>query len=155
MTESTIPIEDVPFDSGEIPPASDNGRSAPRGASKLGKLGSNKKTRSGVRPLTKADAERLAGVYAVAGMAIFPINEKVGNAFADSAEQCAEAWVNMAQQNDAVRRAILWIIEGGALGALFLAHLPILVAAIPPERMPPLFAAMFTEVPDDASGVNG
>jgi hypothetical protein len=155
MTEATIPIEDVPFDAGEIPPATDNGRGAPKATSKLGKLGANKKARSGVRALTQKDGERLAGMYVAAGMGIMPFNPKVAAAFAESADQCAEAWVNLAQQNDAVRRAILWIIEGSAAGALILAHLPIIVAAIPPERMPPMFAAMFEEVPDDPSGVTG
>lgn len=156
MTETAPPFfEDVPVDIGEVPPESDNARTGPRSTTKLGKLGANKKSRSGVRPLLRADVDKLAGMYGFAAIAIAPINENVANAFAESAEPCAEAWFNMAQQNDAVRRAILWIIEGGAVGALFLAHLPILIAAIPPEKMPPMFQLFFTEVPDDASGVNG
>lgn len=140
MTEATVPfIEDVPFDAGEVAPQPDNARGAPRASGRIGKLGGNKRARGGPRKLTNDDIDKLAGMYGFAALAIQPLNPKVAAAFAESADSCADAWRSLAEQNDAVRRAILWIIEGGALGAVFLAHMPILIAAIPEDKLPPMF----------------
>jgi hypothetical protein len=147
-----LEVEDVAVDPGEATPDTDKARAAPKGGGKLGKVfGDNKKARGGPRKLVIADKERLTGIYVLIGMGVMPVNQKLGMAFGQQAETCAEAWFNWAEQNDAVRRTILWLIEGGAAGAVLMAHLPLIAAAIPEDRMPP-FLAMFngqSEVPPE------
>lgn len=113
----------------------------------LGNLGQNKKTRSGIRPLVKADKEAITQLYVYSAMAVMQFRPTTAQAMAENAERCADAWVELASKNDAVRRAILALVEGGAWSGIFLAHAPILLTMIPEgigaRFMPP------TDAPDD------
>lgn len=135
-----IPFEEVaPEDVKDTPPELGNAKGSPKVSNVFGKLGVNRKsTRSGVRKLVKADIETLARTYTIVGMGLSPVLPKVGNAFVIQAEACAQSWADVADQNDNVRRAILWLIEGGAWSAVLMAHLPILIAAVPEDRLPSL-----------------
>lgn len=122
------------------------------------KLGNNRAARSPVRKLTEADREKIEGIYgALALVFVAPtplFNEDAANAFAGQAKPSADAWFNLAENNDAVRRGILMMVEGGAWGALLAAHLPIVIAFMP-EQTKRAFAAMFAhaEVPDTPEGL--
>jgi hypothetical protein len=110
------------------------------GASVFKSLGQNKKPRSGVRALTVKDKEKIASLYTFGAMGLMPFKQNAAMAMARSADACAEAWYEMAQENDGVRRALLMLIEGGAWGKVFAAHTPILIALLPERFMPPMFA---------------
>lgn len=122
------------------------------------KLGANKATRSPVRKLTAADREKIEGVYA--GVALLfaaptPLyNEDAATALAAQAQPCADAWFNLAENNDTVRRIILMGVEGGAWGAVVVAHIPILMAFMP-EHSKRAMAMMFArpDVPDTPEGL--
>src|SRR5574341_2677090 len=122
------------------------------------KLGANKATRSAVRKLTDDDKKKIEGVYAaIALVFVAPtplFNQDAAEAFAGSAEQCAQAWFTLAENNDSVRRVLLMFIEGGAWGALAAAHVPILMAFMP-EQTKRMMAGMFmrAEVPDSPEGL--
>lgn len=150
----TLDIEDVAPDAGETTPNADNAKSVPRSGKRgmLGKLGDNKKTRGGPRRLVKGDVERLAGIYMLVGMGLAPVRPNIAQAFVQQAEACADAWATWAEQNDTIRRVILWLIEGGAAGAVLMAHLPIALTMIPEDRVPPMMAALFTPQGENPNG---
>lgn len=83
------------------------------------------------RRLTKSDQEKLAGLYGALGFGLMPFKPDVAQAVMESADTCAEAWIEVAEKNDNVRRILVGMIEGGSWGKLLLAHLPIIVAAMP------------------------
>ena len=122
------------------------------------KLGANKATRSPVRKLTEDDKEKIANVYAAMALAFVAptplFNQDAAEAFATCAPQCADAWFNLAQDNDSVRRVLLMFIEGGAIGALVFAHAPIILAFMP-EQTKRAMASMFArpDVPDSPEGL--
>lgn len=99
-------------------------------------LGNNKKRNSGVRALTNKDKEKLIGVYVTAGMFITPLKPDAGYAIGNSAEECANAWFELAETNDNVRKTVLMLVEGGAWGRVMAAHLPIIMALIPANALP-------------------
>lgn len=109
-------------------------------SSAFGKLGQNKKPRSGVRALTVQDKDKIASLYTFGAMGLMPFKPKAAQAMAMSAEKCAEAWYEMARENDGVRRVLLMLIEGGAWGKVFAAHTPIILALLPENMMPPMFS---------------
>ena len=51
------------------------------------------------------------------------------------ARYCAEAWGELAKENDAVRRGILLLVETGVWSKVFMANMPILVAALPDDAL--------------------
>lgn len=116
-------------------------------------LGHNKKRASGVRQLAAADKEKIASLYMIASMATMPLSNKVSMAFLDAKEECAEAWFELAREHDGVRKFILAIIEGGAWGKVFAAHIPIMFAAMPEkfveQRLAGLFDKPVQETGDD------
>lgn len=122
------------------------------------KLGANKATRSPVRKLTAADREKIEGFYGGLALAFITptpmYNEDAAHALAGQAKACADAWFNLAENNDSVRRVVLMFIEGGAWGALAAAHVPIIVAFMP-EQTKRAFASMFAtaDVPDSPEGL--
>lgn len=126
-------------ESGKLPPKV-NQKNPPRsGQSVFKNLGQNKKPRSGVRKLDEKDREKIASLYVFAAMPLQAFKPKVAAAMAASADKCADAWMELAQENDTVRRTILMLIEGGVWGKVFIAHTPILLAALPSNFMPPMF----------------
>lgn len=114
----------------------------------LGGLGQNRQPRSGIRPLVKADKDAITQLYVYSAMAVMQFRPLTARTMADNAERCAEAWVELAKKNDAVRRAILALIEGGAWSGVFLAHAPILLTLIP-DNIADRFRPP-TDAPDDA-----
>jgi hypothetical protein len=116
-----------------------NGRAPRSAADTFGKLGTNKKTRSPVRKLTVTDRDKIASLYTFGAMGLMSFRPQAAQVMAESADKCADAWMELADQNDSVRRALLAIMEGGVWGKIFAAHLPILVALIPESALPPMF----------------
>lgn len=117
-----------------------NQKNPPRSTkSVFSNLGQNKKARSGVRKLDEKDREKIASLYVFAAMPLQAFKPKVAAAMAAGADKCADAWMELAQENDTVRRSILMLIEGGVWGKVFIAHTPILLAALPDNLMPPMF----------------
>lgn len=99
--------------------------------SPLGNLGQNKKLRSPVRKLTEDDKGRVAALYTILAGIVRIFKPVAAQAIEFQTESCVDAWWDLAENNDKVRRALLALIEGGDWGKLFLAHLPIVVAVLP------------------------
>jgi hypothetical protein len=113
-------------------------------------LGNNRRRGSGVRALTKKDLDQLRGYYVALGFMLMPFNQRAAAAFADdeTVDRCVDAWDELAKQNDGVRRGLLMLLEGGAWGLVFSAHMPIIWACIPQralERMPLMFGKQESE----------
>jgi hypothetical protein len=98
-------------------------------------------TRSTVREPPAKPGEFVAPLvefYTMAGMAVAVMDKKdqvCGPAIAESAQQCAEAWDNLAQKNPAVRKALRSLLSASAVGAIVTAHLPIMIAILT-QHMP-------------------
>lgn len=107
------------------------------------KLGTNKKVRSPVRKLTRdrpkenelSDLERLENWYLRIGRAARPFHPKFATAMEEQANDCANCWFDLAENNDNVRRWILAMIEGGDWGKVLSAHTPILLAVLPERTL--------------------
>jgi hypothetical protein len=123
----------------KVKPPRTNGRAPRSTAETFGKLGTNKKARSPVRKLTSTDRDKIESLYTFGAMGLMSFRPKAATVMAESADKCADAWMELADQNDSVRRALLAIMEGGVWGKIFAAHLPILVALIPESAIPPMF----------------
>jgi hypothetical protein len=82
-------------------------------------------------PAVAKDA--ISQLYVFAGMGLTPFKPTVGVALANSADDCAKAWMELAKTNPAVRRAILSMLQTSAWGGLAIAHLPILYALMQPN----------------------
>lgn len=100
------------------------------------KLGANKQARGGPRKLTDKDKQKLSSLYVTAGMFLMPVKPVAAQAFAEHADECADAWFELASENDSVRRTVLMLIEGGAWGKVLAAHLPLLLALLPEGSLP-------------------
>lgn len=101
--------------------------------SPLSNLGQNKKPRSGVRQLQEKDRDKISQLYVTAGMCAMPFKPDIASSLASIADDCADAWFDLAKENDAVRRTILMLIEGGAWGKVLAAHLPLILTMLPNE----------------------
>lgn len=119
-------------------------------------LGANRRRGSGVRALTKSDRERIVGLYVSIGFGVMMVNQPVARTIAEQSEACADAWIDLARENDSVRRALLFVIEGGAWGAVFVAHMPIMLALLP-EDFRRTYGLMVpgTRIPDSPEGDGG
>lgn len=110
------------------------------------------------RKLLKSDKEKIENVYATLALvfsAPTPLyNADACEALAGCSGDCAEAWMRVAENNDAVRRVLLMFIEGGAYGALFAAHIPIILAFMP-ETTKRMMGGMFPppNIPDTPEGI--
>lgn len=124
----------------DVPPAPKvNQKNPPRsGKSVFSSLGQNKKVRSGVRKLDEKDRDKIASLYTFGAMGLMPFKPQAAQAMALSADKCADAWMELAQENDSVRRVILALVEGGVWGKVFAAHTPILIALLPENLVPPM-----------------
>lgn len=130
-------------DKDKIPPKV-NQKNPPRAVKDTFKpLGQNKKLRSPVRKLTreplngetKSDFERLVDWYLRISKLSMLFLPKFAMAMEQQAEDCADAWFDLAENNDTVRRYILAMIEGGAWTKVIAAHTPIFLAVIPEETL--------------------
>lgn len=117
------------------------------------RIGDNKKARGGPRKLVEADKAKIAEWYGMLAWLMDKYKPAVAEAIrertmvgfnAEAQEPifgetramiCADAWYRLAEQNDAVRRVILFCIESGAWSALLTAHGPILLAALPDDAI--------------------
>jgi hypothetical protein len=123
-----------------------NGREKPTG------MGLNKQPSSGIRKLNKTDGEKIASMYTYVGMGVSAVNMRLAKAIATNADTCGEAWVEWGNENDKLRRRILAFLEGGAATKVFMAHAPILAAAVPPDFIAKTLArfGMTAESEEDA-----
>ena len=82
------------------------------------------KPRSGslVKPLTR--------LYTSVGVTLMPFDPVCATAILNNAEECAKALEALAQENEAVRRAILALTATSAWGGLLIAHLPIILMVV-------------------------
>lgn len=119
------------------------------------KVGDNKKARGGPRKLVEADRAKIAEWYGMLAWLMDRYKPAVADAIREQqlmgfnndgavpepiygetrAMVCADAWFTLADQNDSVRRVILFCIESGAWSQLAQAHLPILIAALPDDAI--------------------
>lgn len=65
-------------------------------------------------------------LYTSVGMMLLPFDPMCGTAVVKNADSCAKSMDRLAQENDAVRRALNAILTTGAWGGVIAAHLPIL-----------------------------
>lgn len=135
------------------PPNHTKSRDVPPGVKKvIGKLGNNRKPRGGPRPLKPEDRQKLEDYYTMIAWGLSPIKPKVSDAImeqlpigepdedgrtetATRAHQCAQAWYELAQQNDSVRRMVLMLVETGAWSKVMMLNAPIIVAALPDDAL--------------------
>jgi hypothetical protein len=73
-----------------------------------------------VKPLEK--------MYGSLAIAILPFDQVCATAVMNAAPQCAEALDNLAYENEAVRRILVSMLQTSAIGAVLLAHSPIIMA---------------------------
>lgn len=94
----------------------------------------NTRTKPKKAPVPKARpghfVEPLTQIYAGLGMAIMPFDPVCANAVIMSAPKCAESLDKLAQENDAVRRALYSLTQTTAIGAVLVAHMPIVLAVV-------------------------
>jgi hypothetical protein len=125
-------------------------RTVPPGIKRaLGKMGNNKKPRGGPRQLNAEDINRLEEYYDGLAWAMSMYKPAVADAIHDTvtlgegddvytvtrARMCAEAWGDLAKENDSVRRLILMMVETGVWSKVIMVNLPILVAALPDDAL--------------------
>lgn len=75
-------------------------------------------------------AAGMTKLYRRAGKIIKAMDRDIGIAVIESAEDCGEAWDELARTNPRVRAFLMKLISGGAWGSVLFAHLPILMAII-------------------------
>lgn len=75
-------------------------------------------------------AAGMTRLYKRTGKIIKAMDKPIGIAVIESAEDCGEAWDELARTNPRVRRALMKLISGGAWGALIMAHAPIFLAIL-------------------------
>lgn len=102
----------------------------------FGTLGQNKKPRSGIRKLTESDRDKIEGLYTAGAFMLMPFKPKTAQAIAKTSGKCADAWMDVANENDNIRRMILAAIEGGTWGKLITAHALIIVTLLPDGALP-------------------
>jgi hypothetical protein len=150
------------------PPDPTRSRSVPPTVKKtFGKLGNNKKARGGPRALKPDDITRIEDYYHMLAFALMPFKPEVAEAITaitmlpddeghlilegpKRSRICAEAWYELAEQNDAVRRFILMLVESGAWSKLFAANAPILIAALPDDALTRLAGRFMPQSTADA-----
>jgi hypothetical protein len=94
------------------------------------RLGNNRPS-ARARKLTDEDRDKIAMYYQHLAIPLSLFAPDVGKVLSRGADDCADAWMKLAEENDSVRRAILALMEGSAWAGILTAHLPIVVAALP------------------------
>jgi hypothetical protein len=72
--------------------------------------------------------EPLTQLYGILGTAVLMFDPVCGSAIIQSAPKCAETLDNWAHQNETVRRVIWAVTQTSVAGAVFVAHMPIIIA---------------------------
>lgn len=80
------------------------------------------------RPKKGAFVEPLTNMYGLAALTLMPVDPHCAGVILENAEACAEAVDELAYQNESVRRVLDKLVTGSAIGALVMAHMPIIVA---------------------------
>lgn len=132
-------------------PRRDGKTAKERATSLLNGLGNNDKPRSGIRALTEADRLNIVDLYTNAGQMIAFVHKSLGTAIGLAAEPASRAWVKVAEKNNQVRKFILALGESSAWFDLFMAHVPVLLAAVPPSVIEKSFLGMFQTANDAQS----
>lgn len=101
-------------------PIGDRADTKPAKASKPKSPAPPKRKGQFVTPLTQ--------IYMGVGLSLMPFDAVCANAVMKSAENCAKSVDELAYQNEAVRRAVYALTQTSAVGAVLVAHLPILMA---------------------------
>ena len=70
----------------------------------------------------------LVELYSSIGMVLLPFDQPCATVVVNSADQCAEAMVKLASENDSVRKALTALTQTSAWGGVIAAHLPIIMA---------------------------
>lgn len=70
----------------------------------------------------------LEDLYTGMGMMLMPFDANCGKIIIDAAPRCAETLDDLAKTNPAVRRILISLLTTSALGAVIMAHAPILMA---------------------------
>lgn len=133
----------------------------PAGKPALGNLGLNAKPRSGIRKLTADDCDYIANAYVMLANMARTFHPRFAEALEEQSGFCANAWMELAEKNDTVRRNILAFIEGGGWGKVFIAHTPILMAVLPEktlermlERSMDMFGSFMNRASDEREPVS-
>jgi hypothetical protein len=89
-----------------------------------------KRVRNPFTPRAKRGAfvQPLTQMYGAVGMAVIMRDQVCGTAILESAEQCAKSMDELAYQNEAVRRVLHSLTKTSAMGAVLIAHAPIIMA---------------------------
>lgn len=70
----------------------------------------------------------LTNMYTGLGISLSMVDRNCGQAIVESAEDCAEAWEELARRNPKVRRALLMLLETSDVTKIIIAHAPIMMA---------------------------
>lgn len=70
----------------------------------------------------------LEDMYTGLGMMLMPFDPHCGKIIIDAAPRCAETLDDLAKTNPAVRRILISLVTTSALGAVIMAHAPIIMA---------------------------
>lgn len=70
----------------------------------------------------------LTNMYTGLGLSLSMVDRNCGQAIVESAEDCAEAWEELAKRNPKVRRALLMLLETSDVTKIIIAHAPIMMA---------------------------
>lgn len=72
----------------------------------------------------------VANAYVFAGMGVGMVRPQTGMTLAANADECGKAWETLAEQNPAVRRALLSLLQTSAWGGIIAVHIPIVMMAV-------------------------
>lgn len=84
-----------------------------------------KTDRKPLPPIPANMAQGIEELYGALAVAVMPFDVELASALMEIAPKAAEAWVELARKNHAVRRILLKMLETSAWGALIAAHMPL------------------------------
>lgn len=123
-------VEDIP----NFSPAGEttDSKSADTDKSSPSKRGRKPKTVSAPKPVPTRQKGKyvapLTELYGFVGMGLLVVDPVCGKAVLESAEGCAKSVDELAYKNAAVRRVVESLTQTSAIGAVVMAHMPILLA---------------------------
>lgn len=113
----------------DTPRRFDRNRPAPRPVrSRAPDAAPKEKPRKPLPAVSDADLKKgVEQLYAFAGVMLMPFDQPCATVIANSAGDCANALVELSKTNEAVRRVLAGLTQGGAWGVVITAHLPIVM----------------------------
>jgi hypothetical protein len=144
---------------------------APKPASKWKEFWGGKREKAGKEKTRKPPipmprgglVKPLEQFYVGIGFMLMPVDPHCARIVIDNATKCAESLDELAKINPAVRRFLLGLVSSSAIGAVIMAHLPIVMAVmmhhVPAlkqrqEKMFGEFAEMVANMPHPQDGDN-